>query len=78
MKCSFCEVPLKDVWDIDLDKKYLNEHELGIEEQGCLYLFKGKKGIYILGEGECVCDYYYPKYCPECGRKLNRGGENEV
>lgn len=78
IKCSFCDVPLKSVWDNDADLKYWNEHELGVEEQGCLYLFKDKKGIYILGSGECVVDYYYPKYCPECGRKLKGDGEDEI
>ena len=26
--------------------------------------------IAIWGSGEDVTDYYYPKFCPECGRKL--------
>ena len=26
--------------------------------------------IVIWGSGEDSTDYYYPKFCPECGRKL--------
>lgn len=26
--------------------------------------------IAIWGSGEDSTDYYYPKFCPECGRKL--------
>ena len=26
--------------------------------------------IAIWGSGEDKTDYYYPKFCPECGRKL--------
>ena len=35
--------------------------------------------IAIWGEGEYRTEYYYPKYCPECGREIieNREVRNE-
>lgn len=29
--------------------------------------------IAIMGEGDDYTDHYYPKFCPECGRKLKGG-----
>lgn len=26
--------------------------------------------LYLIGSGDDYTEWYYPKYCPECGRKL--------
>lgn len=36
-------------------------------------VFKGRDsiGFYIAGVGDGYTDRYYPKFCPECGRRIN-------
>ena len=45
--------------------------EIGVFEEWILFMSRDARGFYILGSGECALDVYRPKYCPECGRKLN-------
>lgn len=41
--------------------------EMGIDEN---------RKIIIFGNAEELSNYYYPKFCPECGRKLkDKGGD---
>lgn len=49
-----------------------NEEEIAQGPWTLMYAGVDEKGRMILtasGDGRAV---YYPKYCPECGRKLNR------
>ena len=34
--------------------------------------------IFIVGVSDGETERYYPKFCPECGRALPGGGENDV
>lgn len=45
--------------------------EIGVDGEYTLFMNRDEKGLYIIGLGECTSDIYRPKYCPECGRKLN-------
>lgn len=45
--------------------------EIGTLEEWTLFMSRDEVGLIIFGNGECTIDYYRPKYCPECGRKLN-------
>lgn len=39
-----------------------------------LYACKDKDDrLAIYGSAECFTDLYYPKYCPECGKRINEG-----
>lgn len=67
--CEFCDVKMINIstkagW---LDMVW--NHKLA-EPGEVLYVNRDENGVYIYGSGECSCDIYYPKYCPECGRKL--------
>jgi hypothetical protein len=78
--CEFCDVKMMDigtkegwldmVWNHNLIKVFG-----GDGGKDTLFVNRDEKGVYIFGSGECDCDIYYPKYCPECGRKLK--GEEE-
>lgn len=69
--CKYCEIVPKydddDLWDNYWD------NEIDIAKQSCWtglrmgILRDGK--IYIVATGDDRV-FYYPKYCPECGRKL--------
>lgn len=39
------------------------EIDIGIDEDG---------NVVLIAFGENQSDYYYPKFCPECGRKLQK------
>lgn len=69
-KCEFCSrEPIFEKGGSYL--RYRNETEiasgLGIE----MYIGVDENGKVIMGAcAEDYTDNYYPKYCPECGRKL--------
>ena len=60
--CKMCENKIKSQV-ITITNGYNTYLDVGIDENLRLY-FKA------IGDDET--DKYYPKYCPECGRKLNK------
>ena len=63
-----------------MDKTQCKLCSLDIRKEFCLadsswcYLYarKDENGrLYLDAEGETMTDEYYPKYCPECGKKLD-------
>ena len=74
--CEFCDVKMMDlntkegwldmVWNHNLVKIFG-----GYGSYETLFVNRDEKGVYIYGDGECTLDKYYPKYCPECGRRLS-------
>ena len=60
--CKMCENKIKSQVETIIEKGYDTYLVTGIDENLRLY-FKA------IGDDET--DKYYPKYCPECGRKLN-------
>lgn len=45
-----------------------SELRIGVDEEGRLI---------IVGLGEASTDFYYPSFCPECGRRLKDWNENK-
>ena len=69
-KCKFCnQVPVIDKdWGYD---KYKNEIQLTGGGWTALYIGVDEHGkICMRACGDGYTENYYPKYCPECGRKL--------
>lgn len=67
MDCIFCSLKSTGV---------VNNTEYLIGDDGwtSLYAAKDKDNkLYIYASGETITSWYYPKYCPECGRKINDG-----
>ena len=69
-KCKFCNMTPT----IDKDWGYDNwDNEISIARGSYTKLYIGvdEKGkVCIRACGDDYTDNYYPKYCPECGRKL--------
>lgn len=69
-KCKFCNMTpiLNKSWGYD---KYENQIQLVDSNWTALYIGVDELGkICMRACGDDYTDNYYPKYCPECGRKL--------
>ena len=68
--CKYCgRIPAFDSygWFNDFD----NRDTVATGAYSALYIGIDKDGRLIMqGSGDDSTEYYYPKYCPECGRKL--------
>ena len=70
-ECNFCHITYDPTQKYDYEKegwrKLVNcmwaQLHYGVDRNG---------RPFIIAVGDDVSDYYYPKYCPECGRKLER------
>jgi hypothetical protein len=52
--------------------KTYTEKELKYAHWTALYIGKnGDDTCYIYAQGDAITEYYYPKFCPECGRRVN-------
>lgn len=50
------------------------EHVIGDDGWTSLYVAKDKDNkLFIYASGETISSWYYPKYCPECGKQINCG-----
>lgn len=51
----------------------MSEKKIGLCSGNFTEVFKGRDrvGFYIAGVGDGYTDHYYPKFCPECGRRIN-------
>lgn len=67
--CEFCDVKKMDIFTKEGWLDMVWNHNL-VEPGEVLYVNRDEKGVYIYGDGECSSDKYYPKFCPECGRRL--------
>ena len=71
--CNFCKIRKYDPnnfmnnFNTCLCNSDLTAVEIGI---ACPDDNDSTNKIAIWGSGEDRTDYYYPKFCPECGRKL--------
>jgi len=79
MSCKFCEIRKYD--PNNYGKNNINVL-LGKGEYSACYIGialpnKNDKlnHLAIWGEGDDETSYYYPRYCPECGRKINENEE---
>lgn len=71
MDCVFCS--------LKSDGK-VNETEMQIGNSSWvgLYVCKDRNNkLYIYASGEENTDWYYPKFCPECGKQINNGSLEE-
>lgn len=68
-KCQFCErEPVFGKYGYD---QYNSESCLAEEPYTSLYIGVEESGmVYMDANGEYV-ERYYPKFCPECGRRLS-------
>ena len=70
LHCKFChqELVLKD----GCYYEFYNQILLASGGWTALYIGVNKTGETVMrASGEDLTDNYYPKYCPECGRKLS-------
>lgn len=73
--CKFCEQEIiqgEDELDF-YDKGYYWDNEIEIaDESGFSTLYMGvlRNGKYYISASGDDRAWYYPKYCPECGRRL--------
>lgn len=67
--CKLCEqIPsYDDVWDNYWDNEIPISSNIGYAG---LYMGVNKDGSYYIAASGDDRVWYYPKYCPECGRKL--------
>lgn len=66
MGCKFCNRKVKldkqgIYYAFNNEKYFLTGACVGVDSQG---------KVYLESYGDDYSDRYYPKYCPECGRKL--------
>lgn len=68
-ECKFCSMtPTIEDWGYN---NWDNEIQLAIGGWTALYIGVDEVGkICMRASGDDYTDNYYPKYCPECGRKL--------
>lgn len=70
-ECKICRLKAH-FWD---DGEYLQyESSVKLVDGGWTSIFAAKDEndkVYIYGLGDDYTENYYPKYCPECGRKLH-------
>lgn len=70
MKCSFCNVSY--LWDEPLVSEREQRKDLSFDGN-YVALIRGvdeDNRIFLIAQAEDDTDRYYPKFCPECGRKL--------
>lgn len=80
--CLFCgQVPLitNEGPGIELKDGYYDIYKNSetIASGDWIGLFKGidpEGELIIFAEGDMRTDFYYPKFCPECGRDLRKKG----
>ncbi len=64
-ECKLCGQAIQTIadnnWDVEL--------QAGIDDDGDFVMFGNCRGVHT--------EKYYPKFCPECGRKLPIGDEHE-
>jgi len=68
--CRYCEIVPK--YDDGWDNYWDNEIEIA-DESGFTTIYFGvsQNGKYYISASGDDRAFYYPKYCPECGRSLN-------
>ena len=68
-KCKFCSMtPTIEDWGY---RNWDNEIQLTFSGWTTLYIGVDEVGkVCMRAYGDDYTDNYYPKYCPECGRKL--------
>lgn len=67
--CEFCDVE----FDLSQQRDWQREHRATVAEGYYTYLVRGVhegNRLFLAAEGSEGCAFYYPKFCPECGRKL--------
>lgn len=71
MACKYCErKPILNKYGIFED--YENEEIICVGTWSCISLGVDENGeLVIVAHGDGPT-YYYPKYCPECGRKVKQ------
>lgn len=70
-ECKMCSIQPKFI--VDRYNYYESTIDLGSGCSGWTSLRRGKdenNKVVIIATGD-DSEYYYPKYCPECGRKLH-------
>lgn len=73
-KCKFCKDRVSKYWDDGVDtyfSEFDNSDSMAHSDLIDVRMGVDENGKYIIfAIGEETSNYYYPKYCPECGRKL--------
>lgn len=66
-KCTFCKNHNKKA---NMCCSTFTDLEVNTDEEKKLWIWTGESMDY-LDEDDDVTGRYYPRYCPECGRKLD-------